>query len=149
MKSMSCHQYKIQVCTLQRHTQAGVNTYRKQEDDDQRTDSVLKNPTSSPHHQVPIPFHTGVLTLPVFCKKKRRPRGRYGLHWFRAEESYTFDETHRMWRSLHFLDLCLFTALFPPWKAKNCISRHFDGWFGWLEDPGGHCTVPLRGFHPH
>ena len=33
-KSMSCHEYKIQVFTLQRHTQTGLNTHRKQEDND-------------------------------------------------------------------------------------------------------------------
>jgi hypothetical protein len=36
---------------LQQHTHTGINTHRKQEDDDQRTDSALKNPTPSIHHQ--------------------------------------------------------------------------------------------------
>ncbi len=124
-KSMSC-QYKIQVCTLQWHTQAGINTHRKQEDDDQRTDSALKNLTTSPHHQVLIPSHTGVLRFRLKKRNEERPRGRYTLHWFRAEESYTISETHRMWRSLHLLDLFLFTTLVPTlksWESKKIPSR--------------------------
>jgi hypothetical protein len=52
--------------TLQRDTQTGRNTHRKKEDDDQRTDSTLKNPTPSPHHQVLILSHTGVLRASDF-----------------------------------------------------------------------------------
>ncbi len=52
--------------TLQQDTQTGRNTHRKHEDDDQCTDSTLKNPTSSPHHQVLIPSYTGVLRASGF-----------------------------------------------------------------------------------
>ena len=89
-KSMSC-QYKIQVCTLQWHTQAGINTHRKQEDDDQRTDSALKNPTPSPHHQVLIPSHTGVLRFRLSVKRNEaRPRGRCTLNWFARKNPTPF-----------------------------------------------------------
>ncbi len=50
-------------------------------------------------------------------RNEERQRGRCTLYWFRVEESYTISETHRMWRSLHFLDLGLFTELFPPLKV--------------------------------
>ncbi len=66
--------------TLQRDTQTGRNTHRKQKDDDQRTDSALKNPTPSPHHQVLIPFHTGVLRFRLSVERNEgRPRGRCAL----------------------------------------------------------------------
>ena len=60
--------------TLQQHTHTGINTHRKQEDDDQRTDSALKNPTPSPHRPVRIPSHTGVLRFGIaaFCQKCRK-----------------------------------------------------------------------------
>ena len=57
----ACHVIENSGWTLQQHTHTGINTHRKQEDDDQRTDSALKNPTPSPHRPVRIPSHTGVL----------------------------------------------------------------------------------------
>jgi hypothetical protein len=96
-------EYKIQVCTLQWHTQTGTHVYRKKVDDDQNTDSKLTTPTPSPHHQHSSP--PTLVSLHFGCSVKRnegRSRRRCTLHWFRAEESYTISETHKMRQSLHF-----------------------------------------------
>jgi hypothetical protein len=101
---------------LQQHTHTGINTHRKQEDDDQRTDSALKNPTPSPHRPVRIPSHTGVLRFRLSVQETKEdtrtmhtvliPRGRI-LHHFWDTQMVTVSA---------LLDLCLFTPLFLPWK---------------------------------
>jgi hypothetical protein len=127
-KSMSCHEYKIQVWTLQWHTQTGINTHRKQEDDDQHSDSTLKNPTPSIHHQHSSPpTLVSLLFRLSVTRNTGRPRRRCTLYWFRPEEVYTISETHKTQRPLHFLDLYLCTTLSPPLKAsfrKEKIGMH-------------------------
>jgi hypothetical protein len=118
-KIMSCHEYKIQVCTLQWHTQTGINTHRKEEDDDQRTDSALKNPTSSPHHQHSSPPTLVSLRFRLSVRRNEgRPRRWCTLHWFRAEESYTILR-HTKCDSLCTFLICSSLPHFPHyWKLS-------------------------------
>jgi hypothetical protein len=169
-KSMSCHGYKIQVCTLQRHTQTGVKSHRPASSHVRRPHwnrctvvhlclcpDFLMHIAATHTFLLTLQRHTRMISYSFsysysgkqkrrktrkwqvirtdrwrFTKSSFRNLFRNRLHWcpmlpvirrkttrtmctlFRVEESYTTSETHRMWRSLHFLDQCLFTALFKP-----------------------------------
>ena len=172
-KSMSCHGYKIQVCTLQRHTQTGIKLHRPASSHVRRPhwnrctvvhlclcpDFLTMIHVAATHTFLTLQRHTGMISYSFsysysgkqkrrktrkwqvirtdrwrFTKSSLRNLFRNRLHWcpmlpvirrkttrkmctlFRVEESYTTSETHRMWRSLHFLDQCRFSALFAPWK---------------------------------